>query len=59
MCVFLSVDILNFFNFAISLIHEFHYTLAGHIELKHELHKIIHYVSIIISNVENEIVGCI
>lgn len=57
-CGFLSVDILNFFHFNISLIHKFHQTLTGHIELKHELHKIIHYISIIISNVENEIVGC-
>lgn len=58
-CVFLSMDILNFLNFDISLIQVFHNALTGHTELKHELYKIIYFVSIIISNVENEIVGCI
>lgn len=53
------MDILNFFSFDISLIQEFHHILTGHIELKHELHKIFHDVSFIISNVEKEIVGCI
>lgn len=53
------MDILNFFNFDISLIQEFHHTLTGQIEMRHEFHKIIHYVSILISKVENEIGGCI
>lgn len=57
MCIFI-MDNLNFFNFDISLIQNFLHTLKVHVELKHGLHKIIHYVSII-SNVENEIVGCI
>lgn len=57
MCI-LIMDTLNLFNFDISLIQKFQHTLRVHMELKHGLHKIIHYVSII-SKVENEIVGCI
>lgn len=52
------MDNLNFFNFDTSLIQKFHHTLKVHVELKLGLHKIIHYVSMI-SNVENELVGCI
>lgn len=53
------MDILNFFNFDISLIQESHHALRVYIELKHELHKIIYYIAPIISNVGNEIVGCV
>lgn len=58
-CVCFVMDILNFLNSDISLIQEFHHALRIYIELKHEPHEIIYYIATIISNVENEIVGCI
>ena len=59
MCVFFFImDNLNFFNFDTSLIQKFHHTLKVRVESKHGLHKTVHYVSMI-SDVENEIVGCV
>ena len=52
------MDNLNFFNFDTSLIQKFHHTLKVRVESKHGLHKTVHYVSMI-SDVENEIVGCV